>query len=149
MAKEIIKKNRGFVLLFAVTLAALLLSITLGVANIALKEIQFGTSARDTTDAFFAADSGIEQALFNDKNPLSYPTPAVGASFTWSPIIVSGLGSVGTSCANISVQKDNAIFPSTSLITTIISKGYNIGSQDGLCTSTNPNRVERELKTSY
>ena len=36
--------------------------------NISLKEIKFGTSARDTNDAFFAADTGAECALFNDKS---------------------------------------------------------------------------------
>ena len=54
-----IKKNKGFVLIFAVTLAAILLSIALGISQIALKEIKFGTSAKDTNDAFFAADTGL------------------------------------------------------------------------------------------
>src|ERR1035437_4257966 len=137
MAKIIlkVKKNRGFVILFAVTLAALLLSIALGVANIALKEIKFGTSARDTNDAFFAADSGVEKALFNDKTTGFYPT---GSS---TNLIVSGLGSAGQSCANVTVDK------TASPTVTITARGYNIG--NALCNSTNPNRVERELKTTY
>src|ERR1035437_8041543 len=115
MAKIIlkVKKNRGFVILFAVTLAALLLSIALGVANIALKEIKFGTSARDTNDAFFAADSGIEQALFNDKTVGFYPDGNVSP-----PLIVFGLGSLGQSCANVIVDKR------ASPTVTITSKGY-------------------------
>jgi Tfp pilus assembly protein PilX len=138
MIKSKIKKNKaGFVILFAVTLAAILLSIALGVANIALTEIKFGTSARDTNNAFFAADSGIEKALFNDNTVDFYPA---GSSTNF---IVSSLGSTGVSCANVTVDKTD---PPT---VTIIAKGYNIGSQDGLCTSTNPNRVERELKTTY
>lgn len=148
-----IKKNRGFVILFAVTLAALLLSIALGVANIALKEIKFGTSARDTNDAFFAADSGIECALFYDNGVTSSFGGSGGSSIqcsgssiaisgsspSWN-FVVLGLGSSGQSCANVSIDKSSG--------TTIFSKGYNIG--DGpACSPTNPNRVERELKTTY
>src|SRR3990167_1349437 len=68
MIQKIKKLKSGFVILFAVTLSALLLSIALGVANIAFKELRFGTSARDTNDAFFAADTGIECALLYDKS---------------------------------------------------------------------------------
>jgi len=60
--------RRGFVLLYAVTLAAIFLSIALSVATIALKEIKFGTSAKDTNNAFYSADASIECALFYDKN---------------------------------------------------------------------------------
>jgi Tfp pilus assembly protein PilX len=136
MTKETTKKNRGFVILFAVTLSAILLAIALGVANIALKEVKFGTSARDTNDAFFAADTGTEQALYNDK------LGNYSGTSTWS-FVISGLGSGGLSCANVSIDK------TAPPIVTIISKGYNIASSDGLCSSTNTNRVERELKTTY
>ena len=82
-----IKNNRGFVILFAVTLASILLTISLGVSNIALREIKFSTSAKDTNDAFFAADTGTECALFNDKPPTRFPvagpaTPLTCASAT-------------------------------------------------------------------
>src|ERR1035437_11163940 len=71
MVKEIIKKNKGFVILFAVTLSALLLSIALGVANVAFREAKFNTSAKDTNNAFFAADTGAECALYYDKSTMS------------------------------------------------------------------------------
>src|SRR3989338_669621 len=79
MIKIIIKKNKGrvpyeakgfrsgFVILFAVTLSAILLAMALGISNIAFKEVRFGTNARDPNDAFFAADTGLECSLFNDK----------------------------------------------------------------------------------
>ncbi len=68
MIKKNIKNNTGFVILFAVTLAALLLGIALGVGEIAEKEIKFRTSATATNHAFFAADTGIECALANNKS---------------------------------------------------------------------------------
>ena len=153
-----LKMNKGFVLLFAVTLAAILLSIALGVANIALKEIKFTTSAKDTNDAFFAADTGAECALMNDKdtdgtfgghgviclggnvsvNDVSHTPP------TWN-FIIGPLGSNGKGCANVTVSKDSAILP---IVTTIISKGYNIGT--GVCDgSGGSNIVEREVQVSY
>jgi Tfp pilus assembly protein PilV len=139
-----LQRSRGFVILFAVTLSAILLSIALGVANIALKEINFGTSAEDTNNAFFAADTGAELALFNDKTPASYPAPTAGTKQSWN-FVVSGLGNGGTSCALVSITKDNTSPPSIS--TTVVSKGYNLGSPS--CNSTSPNLVERELDVTY
>ncbi len=131
------KSGAGFVILFAVTLSSILLSIALGVANIALKEVKFGTSAKDTNDAFFAADTGIEYVLFNDKPPSIYTAPG-----TWN-VTVPGLGSAGTSCAKVNVTKTGP----PSIRTTIISKGYNTG--DSSCNPTNSNRIERELLITY
>ena len=134
----------GFVMIFAVTISSILLAIALGVGNIALKEVKFGTSAKDTNNAFFAADTVIEYVLFSDKPPSSSFVPAPGTKQSWN-IIISGLGSQGASCATVNVEKDNTNPPST--VTTIISKGYNIG--DAACLSSNPDRIERELKVSY
>ena len=125
----------GFVILFAVTISSILLAIALGVSNIALKEVKFGTNARDTNNAFFAADTGAERALFIDKPPGSACDPPCASSF-----VISGLGSSGQSCVKVTIGK-------TVELTTIISKGYNIGNDS--CNSTNPDRVERELKVTY
>ena len=156
-----IKNNRGFVILFAVTLASILLTISLGVSNIALREIKFSTSAKDTNDAFFAADTGTECALFNDKPPTRFPvagpaTPLTCASATPTysagsntglySFSVTSLGSGGNSCAKVTVFKDGATDPPY-IITTVVSKGYNIG--DASCASSNPDRIEREIRVSY
>ncbi len=136
--------SSGFVILFAVTLSAILLAIALGVASIALKEVQFGTSARDTNDAFFAADTGIENILFQDKTTPFVP-PA-GSTQTWN-FTFTGLGSTGLSCAYVSITKDNTATYAPSTGTSVIAKGYNIGNAS--CDSSNPNRVEREILVSY
>ncbi|MEX2029196.1 MAG: pilus assembly PilX N-terminal domain-containing protein [Candidatus Paceibacterota bacterium] len=130
-----LQNNKGFVILFAITISSILLAIALGVSNIALKQVKFGTNARDTNNAFFAADTGVERALFLDKPPgiICDPAPCTFA--------ISGLGSSAQSCVKVSITK-------TSELTTIISKGYNIGDAP-LCDSTNPDRVERELKVTY
>mgnify|MGYP001609809431 CR=1 FL=1 len=140
-----IGSKRGFVLLFAVTFSSIILAIALGVTNIAFKEIKFGTNARDTNDAFFAADTGIESVFFLDKDPANFPMPSEGnmERFDIPPIV--GLGSNNVSCAIVTITKDNT--DSSNPTTTIISKGYHIG--DGSCNSTNPDRIEREIKVSY
>src|SRR3989344_7358348 len=134
-AKTSPSSTTGFVILFAVTLSSILLAIALGVANIALKEVKFGTNARDTNNAFFAADTGIELALFNDKSSSSiYPAPGF-----WN-FVLSGLGSSGQGCAIVTVDK--TVPPATK----IISKGYNDG---GASCTQGSNSVERQLEVNY
>ena len=136
MIQKIKKLKSGFVILFAVTLSALLLSIAIGVTNIAFKELRFGTNARDTNDAFFAADTGIERALFDDKTG--------GASS--GPFDIGNLGSVSKSCVKVTVEKVSGQIP---FETTIISKGYNTGSGGGNSCNPPTNAVERQLEVRY
>ncbi len=137
-----VKKNKkGFVILFSVTISSILLAIALGVSNIALKEVKFGTNARDTNDAFFAADTGIEYALFKDKTSTNYPAPG-----NWTETI-GGLGSAGKGCVIVTITKTTS--PTS---TTFISKGYNNGSGGSdpswTCVPTS-NSVERQLEVYY
>jgi Tfp pilus assembly protein PilX len=147
-------RSQGFVILFAVVVSSIILAVTLAVANVSLKEIKFSTSAKDTNDAFFAADAGAECALFNDKstqNKFSIGGPAqtiTCASVSILPTFSSGfykftipnLGSTGQGCAVVTVDK--SISP-----TIIISKGYNIG--DVSCNFSSANRVERQIELTY
>ncbi|KKU22430.1 MAG: Fibronectin type III domain protein [Candidatus Nomurabacteria bacterium GW2011_GWA1_46_11] len=152
MMKKNTKHNSGFVILFAVTLAALLLSIALGVGTIAEKEVRFRTSAAATNHAFFAADTGIECALDNNKSGdiaftdggpgtiscLGGSIPLEGSSSPWS-FVLPGLGATNA-CATVTVTKNPPF-------TTVVSKGYNSGND--LCESAGGNRVERELRVVF
>lgn len=157
--KNIFKKNkRGFVILFAVTIASIMLAIGLGVADIALKEVKFQTSAKDTNDAFFAADEAIECALMSDKPPTSIfqnggsnladcfdeDIPVIGTYPVWTLVMPHLTNS--NNCAIVTVTKDSVTNPQF-ISTSIVSKGYNIG--DSNCASTNSSRVERELDVNY
>ena len=152
-------QNAGFVLLFAVTLSSILLAVALGVASIAEKEIKFGTSIRETNDAFLAADTGIECAIFHDKSsatafPLEGQETSINCASSNIPIIwngihnfaIEGLGSAGDSCAKVNVIKEELTELSV-IKTTIISKGYNIG--DVGCEDPGTDRIEREIQVSY
>ncbi|MFH1365869.1 MAG: hypothetical protein ABIG99_00525 [Patescibacteria group bacterium] len=137
MIKEKIQKNKGFVILFAVTISAILLSITLGVSNIAFREIKFSTNARYTNDAFFAADTGAEHALFNEKSTGTFCEDMTSCDF-----VFTGLGNNGQACALVTINKTDSTY------VTVISRGYSIGDSP-TCNSANPNRVERRLEVTY
>lgn len=166
MKNRNIKKNKdsGFVLLFVVVLSSIILSIALGIADIAYKEFTFSTSAKNTNEAFFAADTGIECALYHDQsgtnsafgrpvvigseptcagNIIDIDDPETPPISSWTFRVLE-LGSSNKACAIVTVVKD-----STAGTTEITSKGYNVGGDDINCTSTDINRLERELVVSY
>jgi hypothetical protein len=156
------KKNKGFVILFAVTISAMLLAISLGVSNVALKQFNFSTSSVNANNSFFAADTGAECALSYDKYiapRFTYPdtgTPMTCAGSTFTPTFagdasnwsysftIPNLGSNDQSCSKVVVLKSLSGGVTN---TDITSKGYNIG--DSACASTNLNRTEREVIVSY
>lgn len=59
--------HKGFVLLFAVLVASVVLAIGTGLYNIASKELILSRASRDSQFAFFAADAGSECAFFWDR----------------------------------------------------------------------------------
>lgn len=158
-------KNGGFVLLFSIIISTIILAVSMGVANIALKEVKFGTSARDTNDAFFAADLGVECVLYHDKSgvnkfpiagpasPISCASITLTPSFSGTPNVsvvysftLTGLGSSGAGCAKVSIERTNP-----SLVTKLTSRGYSSGSNipsPGLCTPPTSS-VERVLELNY
>lgn len=60
------KDNKGFTLLFAVLVATLVLAIGASIITIGLKQIIFSGAGRESQFSFYAADSGIECALYWD-----------------------------------------------------------------------------------
>jgi hypothetical protein len=152
------QKNKAFALLYAILISSILLSISIGVANIAYKELQFGTQADQSDNAFYAADIGAECALYYDKSsgsafggtlqpPYSCAGNTIainGASPVWT-FNIPALNTDGKGCAIVSVNKSVSG-------TKIISKGYNNGSggaqPNWTCTPTS-NTLERQLEVNY
>lgn len=58
--------NRGIALLFTLLIVGVAISISIGVFNIILGELEIGEGARESMRAFFAADSGVECILYWD-----------------------------------------------------------------------------------
>ena len=63
-----IKNKKGFTLLFAVLVSVLVLAIGTSMINIALKQIILSGSGRESQFAFYAANTGVECALYWDIN---------------------------------------------------------------------------------
>ena len=170
------KKNQktGVALLFVIIVIGILFTIAIGVTSMALSQTSFETSARKSNEAFFAADTGAECALYWDNTSTAFPASA-GSSTT--PITqINCVGSTSSplnfansnngtlynfsvfnddnSCTNTAISKTNLSTDATSGLTTydtkIISKGYNIDGGSN-CNSANVsnNIVERELDLNY
>ncbi len=68
------KIQKGFALLMAVIITSTLLLISYALSNISLKELTLSYAGKDSQVAFYAADAGVECALYWDiRNPDTGP----------------------------------------------------------------------------
>ncbi|KKQ35056.1 MAG: hypothetical protein US50_C0027G0005 [Candidatus Nomurabacteria bacterium GW2011_GWB1_37_5] len=152
-------KSSGFVILFTVLVASIVLLMTLGISNTSYREAILSQSARDGAYAFFAADTGAECALysaikssaFNDFSNLPTSFSCADDSDT-SPIYDSSALTASFKfnidtkyCVRILVDKSGTIIPGISTI--IESRGYNLP-----CSNVELNdvkAVERAIKVTY
>lgn len=70
--------TKGFTLFYAVLTASLLLAIGIAIFNITFKELILSSGARESANAFYAADTGLECALYWDLRHGSLSSPAFG-----------------------------------------------------------------------
>ena len=157
--------SRGFTLLFAVLLGSLLFSLGISIAHIAIKEVVLASAGKASEVAFYAADAGIECALYWDFLP--QPVFPDSSSSTWDPdlkikcsgadtqlTITKETASAATTTFSVTLKisqdplilvcADVAVGKYTSGATVIESRGHNdCGSGD------NPARVERALRVRY
>jgi Tfp pilus assembly protein PilX len=150
-------RERGFTLFVALVVMATLLLISSGMISLAVRHTRLANVEKDSLKAFYAADTGMECALYWDvKNPAGQSAFATStgttitcnqdASNSANQWVVGGTA-VSTItqitflpdlyCAKVTVTKNN------DGTTVIESLGYNS------CDSTNPRRVERAVRASY
>lgn len=147
----------GFTLFLAVVIVGVLLFIVAGIVNLAVRQSFISTAGRDSQIAFYAADSGLECALFWDiKNPpggvsafdistgstINCNQDASNPGNQWvvggSSISVFNITFLPNLwCASVKVTKN------TNNTTSIESSGYNT------CGSGSPRRVERAIRATY
>ncbi len=60
--KRITKNTKGFALLMAIVIAGLVVTIGAGIASLATRQIALSTDTRESTFAFYAANTGVECA---------------------------------------------------------------------------------------
>ena len=145
MSKDTYKK--GITLLISVLTAGVLLSISLAIFNIAIKELVISSTGRESQVAFYAADSGIECALYWDSQGEFEATGQAKIDCAGDDDIRSN-GPLhiftfnipdSSACVEVTVDKRG-----TDGFSTIIeSRGHNS------CDTTNPRRTERGLRLRY
>lgn len=106
--------NNGFTLLLAVLVGSIILAISLSIFGIIIREISLSTSARESRLAFFAADSGVECALYWDFTQSAFD-PAIQAA-----------GGVDITCNNTAINT-NDVFDGTGIYT------FQVPFDDGSC----------------
>ncbi len=164
------KKNnldkKGFVILIAVLLASIFALIGASIFNISVKELVLSSGSRDSQYAFYAADSGLDCALYWDLQHSVFATSTHSGSspsgiycadqdvttrddWSWKEPPTNDFkadtifgfdlfpdDAVRKDCALVDVHKENGV-------TTIESRGYNT------CDETDSRRVERALRIIY
>lgn len=155
-------KNKGFTIFVAVIIVGTITFVAAGIVSLAVRHLQIANASESSQHAFYAADSGIECALYWD---VRNPSGQSAFSTTTGTLIncnrdtnnlgnqwvvggnVSGLSTINrinflpnSYCAIVTVNKAYVLGV---LRTTIESKGYNT------CDLTNPRRVERAVRATY
>jgi len=144
-------KNSGFTLLLALVVIGIVLVVGLGVFDIILREIALSAEGRESQKAFYAADTGVECALYYDTNHLISTTTPPGPSnikcanqtinnVGGSPVFTFEFSLSNGACVSVNVDKSSPTPPKT----TIKAKGYNVD-----CSSNTLRKVERALKVTY
>lgn len=162
-----LQPNHGFAMLFSVLISSLLVVIGLSIFNITLKELTISTSGRESQTAFYAANSGMECALYWDlkgnglRSAFASTTdsaeiasaksvPAVCNTVTVNSatsattdfkFYVNDPSDLNGPCADVTVTKNPGSPTPTQMTTTIESRGRNICGTSG-------RRVERGLKAT-
>jgi hypothetical protein len=154
--------KKAFTLLLAVLVSSILLALGLAIFNVASKQVILASIGRDSHYAFYAADTGIECALYWDFQHTAFDqastiTDIACGSGSIPPgngsvhLTKTTVGSVVTTtfafslgpdltnpCTNVTVTKNI-----TSQKTTVESYGYNN------CVTTSLRRTERAIRAYY
>lgn len=152
--------SQGFVVLFTILISSIVLLMALGITNIATKEITLSIQTRDAARAFFAADAGMECALYQDRVAGTFSGTLAPFQCNDLPVsVLDDTSPVYTFYASVGVNND-------SCVKVEIDKAFNGGTQtritalgyntqfDGLnlnCgeNTSNARRIERGYRATY
>lgn len=145
---------RGFTLLMSVLISSILLAIGYEIYNLASKEVILSASGRESQFAFFAADTGVECALWADSKldafattsveteldcgnaPSALTRQTVGTDYITTFQMTLG-GGTHTQCVDVRVTRED---PRRTIIE---SFGHNT------CNTESKLRLERAIRVTY
>ena len=144
--------NRGYALLFALVVVAILLVVALAVSRVSFQEVRISDTAQDSQKALNATNSGAECAMYFDRrvesvfgNDTEITCSNEGSSMIeeLSPGVYFFVAHFADGqCAHVTVDKSGMLENRT----VIESRGYNI-CPDG--DERNPRRLERAVLVEY
>lgn len=148
------KTRRAFTMLMSVLIASILLALGYEIYNLAVKDVNLSSSGRESQFAFFAADTGIECALWADTKLDAFATSSdvveldcgtatstlsranLGDDYVTTFDVTTG-GGTRTQCTTIIVTRSQ---PKS---TVIEAYGHNT------CDLTSKLRLERAIRVTY
>jgi Tfp pilus assembly protein PilX len=141
------QQQKGFVILFAVLISAIILMIGAGVLSISVKETLLSSTARESQLAINAADSGVECALYREfVNSTAtcfnqIPTPTSDGF----DLAISESGQ--DTCVRVTIDRNfNASLNQDEV--KVISRGFNVCVNETPLTS-DPLLLERVYRVTY
>jgi len=148
--------KRGFAIMFAILASTVLLSISISILNLTLRQVIFSSFGRESQIALYAADAGLECALYWEiKNAAFSITDPLAIDCGGGTLPINGVGTVGSPrynddillgansslpCVSIKAQKETI---GGDIVSKIWSYGHNT------CDYTNRTRVERGLLVTF
>lgn len=163
--------HQGFVILFTILISSIILMIGFGIFSIATRETILSSTSREAQFAFYAADAGVECALYYQthfpqvftaaSNGFSGSAPGSIPNCGSSPLDGSGGNGTIQNPYQFDVMVDSTtktcthvtVYDQDSSTRRIISEGYNICSFDSngvpRPVKSNPILVERVLDTTF
>lgn len=162
------KTQQGFALLIAVIFMSVMLAFGLALGSLSYKQQVLASSAVQSQYAFYAADAGLECALYADQreNRFAYPPSAPSSppamtcdnsspisssfSYTASQFVVLNRISLDSNkrCVDVTVYKYSAPQPPNNVTTYIFSQGYDV-SCSTVASPGGTRFVARGLNASY
>ena len=169
-----LKTNKGMTLLIAVGVMGILLFISFAVINITIKGTQFATSGRDSQFAFYAADAGLECALYWDSkfSPSKFATSTPGYPISCAGNTISAVNQTLQGTTTLARVGGGGDANSTSVFSFVMNTGSSPGTQCAVvtvtkwysgnvlstyirsrgyntCDTNNPRRIERGIEVTY
>jgi len=155
------RKDRGITLFIAIIVMGTLLLVAMAVVSLSVRQSFISSAARDSQSAFYAADTGLECALFWDvANPAGVSAFATSTTFdiTCNGQDIDNVGGSGVVEDGFAITEFTFDFPPDEFCsivkvhkrmdestpsTKIESFGYNT------CDTSNSRRVERAVRATY
>ena len=155
--------DSGFTLMLSILVASVMLTLGLSIFNILNQQLEVSGIAKQSQFAFYAADTGLECALYHDFQGGGFSTSTGGGSIECGDKN-RNINSVSTSdgyehifyldfqpepyCAEIRVEKQVS---GQSIATKVQAKGYNRGWDSGSndCSNSHPRKIQRAIEVNY